>query len=149
MDEETQAIKEATQGVAAEMQKVRAASLGEVILFAGLSMFHSRVYPHDKALFKAVLNIYEGVSSGHYIRDGAEKIENVLKPNHPAELAVMMVHDVPAPVVCNSDICNIMTMRSDVKAYIGPDQISEVLRTEGMGLFDKFFEQYVQEYRKV
>jgi hypothetical protein len=148
MGEGTQ-VEEETQSIVAEMQKVRAASLGEVILFAGPNMFHSKVHPHDRALLKAVLNIYDGIDPSQYIQDGDRKIENVLKPKYPVELAVVKVHDVPAPVVCNSGVYNVMTLRRDVKAYVGPEQISEVLRTEGMGLFDKFFEQYVQEHRKL
>ena len=130
-----------------EMEKVRVASIGEVILFAGSDMFHTHVFPRDKPVFKAGLCVYSGISDGQYIEIKGKQLKNVLKPNHNIELAVIGFEGMHCTLIRPSMISNQMTLGLRDKAYVGPKAISEVLRTEGEGYFDKFFEEYVARYR--
>lgn len=146
--------------IKAEMGKVKAASLGEVILFTDPENFVALMgYPPidnppgpEEPIFKAVLGIYRGVEEICGYRLDDERIYSTLKPDHNVRLAVIKIHDVPAPWVCECDefdnIC-VMMLSSDSKAYVGPGKIMGILRTKGRGLFDGFFERYVKKYRKL
>ncbi|MFA5258503.1 MAG: hypothetical protein WC402_00350 [Candidatus Pacearchaeota archaeon] len=130
-----------------EMEKVRVASLGEVILFAGPDMFHTHVFPRDRPVFKAGLCIYAGISEGQYVEIKGKNVKNVLNPNHNIELAVIESEGVHCALVRPSFVTNQMALGLKDNVYIGPKEISDVLRTAGEGYFDKFFQEYVAKYR--
>jgi len=132
----------------AEMKKVRAATPGEVIMFAGPDFFHSHVFPSDNAVFRAGLGIYSGISDIQYITIGEKKVKNTLNPDHNMELAVIESEGVYCPLVRPSIVSNLMCLGLRDDVYVGPESISELLKTEGKGLFDKFFEGYVAQHRK-
>ena len=133
----------------AQMQKVREATLGEVILFTGQDMFHSHVFPSDNAVFKAGLSVYSGISINQYLGSENERVENSLKPSHNLELAIIEYEGVYCPLVRPAIVTNQMTLGPKDNAYVGPEEISDVLRTQGKGLFDKLFQDYLEKHRRI
>lgn len=143
-----------------EMDKVKAAALGEVILYTGNPtkygdnsncMFHSRVHIGERLAFSGGLNIYAGISDTQSLITDEGCIETTLIPNHNVELALVEIEGIYYPLVSASNVPPVrvvtqMCLHEGGKAYVGPEEISRVLRAEGKGLFDNFFEQYVKQH---
>jgi len=136
------------ENVICEMDKINASSLGEVIMLVGPHLVNTKILPGDEAVFKAVIGIYNGIYNEYYEKDN-QRIYNVVSPKHPVELGVLKVHGVPGPVCAESFVLNVMNVEPETKAYIGAEEIRSVLEKQGMGFFNKFFEEYVQKYRKI
>lgn len=147
-----------------QMKKVRAASLGEVILFAGPDMFHTRTYQYEDVVFKGGLSIYKGISDvqktedddGNYVYSTLVKSHNIelalLKQAEPKAVAndppVIVASELFFPIAIPSGVENQMTLGKRDKAYVGADAIADVLKREAKGLFDNFFQQYIRNVHR-
>lgn len=140
MAEEAQLLK-------AEMAKVKAASLGEIILFAGKNMALEAVHPSIPAAFKGCLCVYKGIDVAHSLTTDEGPIHTTLIPNRNIELVLMQEGELYCPTVTPSRIFNAMTLFPGDRAYVGALDIASVLKREGLGYFDAFFNQYISKCR--
>lgn len=149
--------KENLTQIISEMQRVRQASLGEVILFNkqwhnGLSNlmpdFGYAQPPVKGVLFHGVLGIYDGVADmGSLIVVKGKDITLELTRKHNYELALIDQDGVIAPFIRIPLERNCIVLED--RAYIGPEEISAVLKEKCDGHYDRFFADYVKAHRRV
>ena len=140
-----------------EMERVRKAHLGEVILFNQknhtllrnlIPDFGHTQLPVKGVLFHGILGIYNGMADlGTYTVVGDEKVKLELKRKHNYELALINQGGVVVPFIRIPMAENCMILED--YTYIGPKEISKVLENKCEGYFKKFFDNYVKVHRKV
>jgi hypothetical protein len=138
-----------------EMQRIKAATPGEVIL---LNKTHHNLLsnlmpdsfppPNPKdVLFHGILGIYEGIDPrGSFITFGDERVILGLKSNHNYELSLIVQEGLPCPFLRPPFGVG---MSLDEHAYIGPQEIYNVLKNQCDSHFQRFFVDYVKVNRKV
>ncbi len=146
----------ANLALSSQMQRVRAASLGEVILLNVLDHnslsnlmpdFGYDQPPVSGVLFHGMLGIYDGLPTlGTFIRVGDEEVTLELNRKHNYELALINQGGLVVPFIRPP---HGTAMSLDDRAYMGPEEISAVLKEQCGGHFDRFFENYVRVHRKV
>ncbi len=140
---------------ASAMKRIQTATLGEVILLT--TNHHEllgslmRDFGHaDEVLFHGMIGIYDGVKTSYpfsFIRVGDEEVKVELNPKHVYELALIEQAGLVVPFLRIPMQGNAMTLED--KAYIGPEEISAVLREKCGKNFEKFFADYARVHRKV
>lgn len=142
---------EPLEKIKTEMDKVKAASFGEVILFLGSEIYISEK-ERGNPIFTAMLGIYRGISRDlctYEVLESGEKVYRTLRPVYTVGLGITKVRRIYAPIFEDTEFSECMSLTERETAYVGPEDIAEVLKTEGKGFFDDFFQEYVKLYRKV
>jgi len=157
------------QDVKREVDKIRAASLGEVILFAGHNLTNT---PYQIALthagFQANVGIYGGYSRVPAQHFAGGKIRCVFKTYANIEIAV--AEDIPdridleqiernGQVIRTNDVVSMIYLRPHVNmmwldregtvAYVGPDDVKGLLQEQSKGALEEFITEYIAQFRDV
>lgn len=140
---------------ASEMGRVRQIPHGEVVLFNKLSgdpvrdftkNYHEKT--NAKLLFSGMLGIYAGVPRfGSFIEFDGKVITVELTREHNYELALIKEGSLVIPFIGVPTYRNCMVLED--RAYIGPDEISAVLKEKCGDHFGRFFADYVRTHRRV
>jgi hypothetical protein len=138
-----------------EMEKVRSAPHGELILLVdphiGFAVIDALGIPQNirhNIIFKSVLGVYEGIANHSYLEEALHYDYTFKKSDHPAvEFDIVKTLDVPVPLILENPSSYALNVSTKGKIYVGPDEIRKVLKSEGMGLFNEFFENYVSAHR--
>ena len=140
------------------MQRVREASLGEVILFDQtnhkllctlLQNFRSAQFPVKGVQFHGVLGINEGIREEYphrIIDEAGESIISEINSRFTYELALIDEGGVLVPFI-RPPFGLPMCLNDNV--YIGPDEISAVLSDRCDKHFELFFTDYIKAHRTV
>jgi hypothetical protein len=156
-----------------QMRKVKDASLGEVILFAGPDMiftYHLGFGQKYTTPFIGGLSIYNGIDKRtSHIDDDHKWVQSTLVKNCNVELGLIKMEDSGSTINLDGGntllmpdfgLCYPVTIRSLVQnqmtlcgpkdeAYVGPEDVARFLHSGAKGLFDVFFQNYLKSfYRK-
>ncbi|MCK4670234.1 MAG: hypothetical protein KAT43_03445 [Nanoarchaeota archaeon] len=136
------------ESIQAQMSKVRAATLGEVIMFSGIHPMH---LPVDcRTILSGGLCIYSGISEKASITVDGEQVFTTLDNNHTFEIAVIEADDgLYCPTVRPSLVENYMTLREKGRVSIGPEEISRFFSLVGCNVLGDFFKHYVSRFRGI
>ncbi len=139
------------------MERIMATDLGEVILLTNdqnemlrnlMPDFGYAQPPVKGVLFHGMIGVYDGLERlGTFMEVGGQRVNLELKPKHVYELALIDQGGVVVPFIRIPMHGNCMVLQD--RAYIGPEEISAVLKEKCGGNFQKFFADYARVHRKV
>jgi hypothetical protein len=144
-----------------EAERIRQARIGEVMLFTEstrrLSPFKLGAhleYPGRHPHFIAKLGVYQGIYDGcwnvpNFQLHLDEKTFGTILNDHGVELLLNDVHGILAPIVAVEIAENGIGLGYGDSVYIGTNEIKPVLHEKGLGHFDRFFEEYMEKYRRI
>lgn len=154
--------------IQSQINKVKAASLGELVLFTGpnlLNKAYTLTLGHVK--FQANLGIYKGFSDKFSARVVGGKAYCAMQSEYNIELAIAKASDIPPQINLKSSTDNRIVLdkygllaliiscpntnlmwldRDETLAYVGPKEISKILKQEGNGLLDEFFQNMSKNF---
>jgi hypothetical protein len=130
-----------------EMNRVRAASLGEVIMFAGLNQPLDHDHPGEDPLFKAVMGIYQGIHTDKGLVAGldGEMIPTTLRGDFPVEMGIYDVHGIPASSIHETRDHN-FSLGIGSQAFIGRNEITSQMGGNPEILLLRFVDNYIARF---
>ena len=157
------------QEVKREVDKVRVASLGEVILFTGPNLINMPYrIAGTHAEVQANVGIYEGYSEAPAQSFRGGKIRCVFKTDANIEIAIaeeILGHvdlreiDENGQVIRTADNITMIYLMPNVKemwldrkgttTYVGPDEVTRFLHDQSKGALDEFIREYIARFRNV
>ncbi|MFH1134059.1 MAG: hypothetical protein V1735_06215 [Nanoarchaeota archaeon] len=135
-----------------QMARVRAATLGEVVMFAGPNQPIDHLQPEDTTFFRAVMGVYRGTSDSHGILIGPDSkriYAGLVHGTHedgtsafPVEMAIVDVHGNRAPMFLETR-GHLLALAQGSQVIIGPEEIFHFVKGDPQKLLYNIVSEYL------